>query len=94
MNPKNLSGKLDEIRKILSGRQLDIIGITETWLKPYISNKSVSVHNYKIYRNDRIKKRGGGVASLKVSKLGFYQNKLVVLNTCSLKLYFQTRKFW
>lgn len=67
MNPKNLSGKFDEIRKILSGHQLNIVGISETWLKQYISNKSVSISNYKIYRNDRSNSRGGGVA-LYISK--------------------------
>lgn len=36
--------------------------ISETWLKPHINDNSVELHDYSLYRNDRIHKGGGGVA--------------------------------
>ena len=39
---------------------LDLIALTETWLKSYIYNNELIPTNYAIYRNDRTS-RGGGV---------------------------------
>lgn len=40
---------------------LDVIGISETWLTPYISSEAVKVNGYSFVRCDRIGRRGGGV---------------------------------
>ena len=39
---------------------LDLIALTETWLKNYIYNNELIPTNYTVYRNDRTS-RGGGV---------------------------------
>lgn len=39
-----------------------VIGVSETWLTPLIWDKTVDIPGYNIFRNDRIGKRGGGVA--------------------------------
>src|SRR2546425_11880170 len=45
--------------------KFDIVGITETWLYPEISDSEMSIDGYFLLRNDRNdaeKHRGGGVA--------------------------------
>lgn len=62
LNPCNNSSKLDEVKHLLRDRSLDIVGVAETWFKSYVSNRTVSIPGYKIYRSDRVNMRGGGVA--------------------------------
>lgn len=40
----------------------DIITVSETWLNLNISDAQFSLPSFKLYRNDRTNKRGGGVA--------------------------------
>lgn len=55
--------KLDFVRNILNGVDVDIICVSETWFKPDISNYIYGIPNYTLYRNDRLTDtRGGGVA--------------------------------
>src|SRR5687768_6578517 len=54
--------KIEEFRYVFEGVKLDIIVATETWFKSYRSNKSVSVGDYELVRNDRYAKRSGGAA--------------------------------
>lgn len=61
INPRKSKGKIDEVRSILRGGILNVVGVSETWLKGYISSKVISVNGYKIIRNDRQIRRGGGV---------------------------------
>lgn len=61
------SSKLTEIRNIFEGSLLNIVGVSETWLKPEISTSKVNFAGYSCCRNDRLVHRGGGVA-LYVSK--------------------------
>ena len=59
------SGKLDEIRHILEGNHLDIVGFSETWLKSYVLSQAVNIPGYHLCRHDRQDgRRGGGVALL------------------------------
>lgn len=55
------TNKMDEIRDLFVDGDFEIIGISETWLKPYKPSKMVEISGYKFYRNDRVTKRGGGV---------------------------------
>ncbi|KAI5731016.1 hypothetical protein M8J77_003291 [Diaphorina citri] len=54
--------KYIEIKEIFSDTSADIICITESWLDSSISNSEVSLQGYNLIRNDRLGKRGGGVA--------------------------------
>lgn len=67
LNPAN--SKFEEIKLILKDSLLDVVGVSETWLKSYITNKSVEVPGYKIIRHDRPAIRGGGVAFYVSKKL-------------------------
>lgn len=62
INPNARPDKFDEIKEILKDCYLDVIGVSETWLKSSTTNKMVAVPGYKLVRNDRLVRRGGGVA--------------------------------
>lgn len=61
VNAQSLPCHIDEFRSIFDSSSFDIILICETWLKPHISNKSVELNDYNLFRNDRVHKGGGGV---------------------------------
>ncbi|XP_059225893.1 uncharacterized protein LOC131997969 [Stomoxys calcitrans] len=63
MRPNVCSSKFDELKSILCDSMLDLVGLSETWLKSAVSLRSVSVPGYIFHRNDRKSSRGGGVAS-------------------------------
>lgn len=62
VNTQSLLCHIDEFRNIFDTALLDIILVSETWLKPYINDTSVSLTGYNVFRNDRLHKGGGGVA--------------------------------
>ncbi|KNC28047.1 hypothetical protein FF38_06830 [Lucilia cuprina] len=63
--------EIDEIRSILCNSILDAFAVTETWLKPYVSTRSVNILGFKFVRNDRLNSRGGGVGIYVSSKLKY-----------------------
>lgn len=68
------SFKIDEVRKTFRDSNVHLIAVTETWFKSYISSCSMKIDGYKLFRNDRSRRTGGGVAvyvkkSIKVSKI-------------------------
>lgn len=52
---------MEELRSLLSNKSVDVLGISETWAKSHVTNKSISIEDYSVYRNDRPVRRGGGV---------------------------------
>lgn len=54
----------ESLRKkdFISRNNFDVICLSETWLNDGISDDIISINNYKIYRNDRLNRPGGGVA--------------------------------
>lgn len=50
---------------------IDIFCVSETWLKPYVSSKSVAIAGYTFIRNDRPAVRGGGVGIYVSKKLNY-----------------------
>ncbi|KAL5250379.1 hypothetical protein ACHWQZ_G016198 [Mnemiopsis leidyi] len=44
-----------------SSAPIPVIGITETWLKPYIKDPQVGIKDYRCLRADRENRKGGGV---------------------------------
>lgn len=62
LNVRSLVSKIEQIEVLLSDEKLDLLGVSESWLKPSVTNNIVRIDNYKIYRWDRqANKRGGGV---------------------------------
>jgi hypothetical protein len=56
------SDHMNILRHLLSNQSVDIVAISETWLKSKTTDKFCSVNGYKLIRNDREGKGGGGVA--------------------------------
>lgn len=63
IKPSVRTSKFEEFANILQGNFLDVVGITETWLKSWVDNNAVQLPGYKLYRVDRQDDiRAGGVA--------------------------------
>jgi len=62
---RSIVNKQKELNLLVTEEDIDIVGITETWLNDKISDEELSIKGYTLYRKDRndtIKTRGGGVA--------------------------------
>lgn len=62
MNVSSIKPKIDELRRIFLDTNAHVVSFSETWLKSYVSDKSVEMNGYKLVRCDRRVKRSGGVA--------------------------------
>lgn len=66
LNVSSLRNHIDELKLCVENSNFGVLAISETWLVPSITNKSVAIPGYKLIRNDRDKRlgkaRGGGVA--------------------------------
>ena len=69
MNPSASSDckwKINELRSMIPNEAsknhvIPFIAVTESWLKPYISDAQINIPNYSPTRKDRDKRKGGGV---------------------------------
>ena len=75
--------KLDHIKILLSQTDADILVVSESWLKESVTDSSVALDHYNIFRCDRVGK-GGGVAIYVKSKF-----KVSVLKTVSIPKCFE-----
>jgi exonuclease III len=54
--------KIDEIQAIyVNEKNIDIVCLSETWLKPTTDDTKVDIVGYKLYRKDRLDRPSGGV---------------------------------
>ena len=63
-NVRSLPKKIDQIRLLFSGTNLDVITLSETWLRPYLNDQVVGLGCYRLFRLDRgcgKAKRWGGL---------------------------------
>ena len=60
-NARSMGKKQEELALLLAVTSPDIVGITETWWDSS-HDWAVSVKGYRLYRRDRIGRKGGGVA--------------------------------
>ena len=98
-NAQSIVNKIDELNSSISAitkinKPIDIIVITESWLRQDVSNTMASIANYSIVRNDRISRKGGGVAMYLRSGISYelmptedkpQEIELVILYITSLK---------
>ena len=68
LNVRSLLKKMDQIRLITEGSEVDVLTISETWLKPHLGTALVELDGYQTFRQDRnnnvkSKRRGGGLIS-------------------------------
>ena len=65
LNIRGLYSKLGKLTQLIDNvtmRQADVITLSETWLSKYTPHFNIA--GYKMYRKDRVCKKGGGVAIL------------------------------
>lgn len=55
------STKLDEVKDLLCNSKISIACFTESWLSARISDRNISIPGFKVIRNDRGYRRGGGI---------------------------------
>ena len=58
---------IDLVDNSVQNKQPDVLLISETWLTPF--SPKLDIPGYDLYRQDRVHKKGGGVAILVSSKL-------------------------
>ena len=78
-NANSVVKKIDELRRRTDKREYDIIGITETWGRPDITDAELAIEGYNMFRMDRQEGIGGGVLlyvndKLQVSRYHIQQN--------------------
>lgn len=81
-NVRSVNGKVDELNAICNVNNIDIMCITETWLKQCIPDTAVSLPNFALLRNDRLSSLGGGVCAfvhhtMKVRRIQEFENSNV-----------------
>jgi exonuclease III len=54
---------LTDVKELVNLHKIDIFTISETWLNSTVTNSEIAIEDYKIYRLDRLHKRGGGVCA-------------------------------
>lgn len=59
--PRSGTTKFDEIKQVFMKSSVNILGVSETWCKSYVSSNSINIEGYRVFRNDRLWSRGGGV---------------------------------
>ncbi len=50
INAQSLQASFDEVKFLVSERNIDILCVSETWLLPHTPNAYVNIPNYKIFR--------------------------------------------
>ena len=61
INARSVTKHRDEIERLLYEGFFDILGMSETFIKPRTPSCLYRVNNYKLFRKDRVAKNGGGV---------------------------------
>ena len=62
INAQSLLAHIDQIKFQLQKNDIDVLAVSETWLKPEVKTNSFCNRlEYIFVRNDRLEKTGGGV---------------------------------
>jgi len=61
VNVENISVHFLEFKEIFGSGEYDVVGVSESFLKPYVLSSMFSLDGYRFIRNDREGKEGGGV---------------------------------
>ena len=71
VNSRSLVPSLDDVINTVTEENIDVLCVSETWLKPSVGNNFIIVPGYNLVRKDRAKGRGGGICIV-------YRNTLTV----------------
>lgn len=61
LNARSIKNKFQELETVVISGGYDLVGITETWLSEEDGDE-YNIEGYKLFRRDRLNRRGGGVA--------------------------------
>lgn len=61
LNARSLNKNITELKAIMDKTDFDAVSISESWLRSRTPKDRFMIDGYKIFRNDRKNKRGGGV---------------------------------
>ncbi|XP_064814245.1 uncharacterized protein LOC135529412, partial [Oncorhynchus masou masou] len=78
LNGRSLTSKANIVRELITDHNLDVIGLTETWLKPdeFTVLNEASPPGYTSDHIPRASRKGGGVANIYDSKFQFPKTKM------------------
>ncbi|XP_055906590.1 uncharacterized protein LOC129941858 [Eupeodes corollae] len=62
INAQSLLPKIDEFRDIFTDSDVDVICVTETWLRDELNDDICCLEGYRVFRFNRVNRVGGGVA--------------------------------
>ena len=73
-NVRSVLPKVDELRYTLHANNFDVFACSESWLNDQHDDKIIQISGYRVFREDRQRRLGGGVAvwvkdSIQVSRL-------------------------
>ena len=78
-NARSLTGKIGELKSVIIKKDIDIMFLTETWLKcqsnPIVSEIRAALNDYTFHYKSRENRRGGGVAILAKSNVEVLNTK-------------------
>lgn len=81
---RSLINKIDQIRILLENGKIDILSLSETWLRKVIPDELIHIDGYKLYRADRGNsgktERGGGLCVYIKEK---FNTEIIVFNDYS-----------
>lgn len=60
INVRSIFHKISTLRYDFFRDSMDIVGVSETWLKTLVTDELISILGFAILRNDRCYARGGG----------------------------------
>ena len=76
LNARSIVNKRNELSIMVEDTNPHIIGITESWATPDISDAELGMTGYVMFRKDRIGRRGGGVILYIKESIQTYEIKL------------------
>ena len=61
INIRSIVNKTEQMEHLLSDSNIDIVGVSESWLTHSSSTAAISIPGYNVFRKDRETGRGGGI---------------------------------
>jgi exonuclease III len=62
VNARSLPNKINELEILVEMQEIDIVCVTETWLKDKMPDEAIDCLGMNLCRHDRMNRVGGGVA--------------------------------
>ena len=79
--------KIDQVRILLEGETIDVLALSETWLKPNVSDEEVCIDVYTLYHKDRVsEQRSGGVTLYVKSSIRHEYSDKLTKNSASFNI--------